>query len=88
MKVQYRKKFLADLARIPSIDRRPIEKFAFEEVPALGSIAESGKIERLKGYKSCYEVRFGAFRVGLKFENDVVSFERVLHRLEIYRFFP
>jgi mRNA interferase RelE/StbE len=88
VKARYRKKFLRDLAKIPSIDRKPIEKFAFEEVPALGAIAESGKIERLKGYKSHYKVRFRSYRVGLKLEDDVVNFERVLHRREIYRFFP
>lgn len=51
MKVKYRKKFLTDLAKIPSTDRKAIEKFAFEEVPTLNSIGESGRIERLKGYK-------------------------------------
>jgi mRNA interferase RelE/StbE len=57
VKAKYRKKFLRDLAKIPSIDRKQIEKFAFEEVPALDSIADSGKIERLKGYK--FITRFG-----------------------------
>jgi len=41
VKVRYRKKFLTDLATIPSADRKAIEKFAFEEVPALNSIGES-----------------------------------------------
>jgi mRNA interferase RelE/StbE len=88
VKVKYRKKFLTDLAKIPSTDRKAIEKFAFEEVPKLNSIGESGRIERLKGYRSCYKVRFGSYRVGLIFRDGKVSFERVLHRREIYRFFP
>lgn len=88
MKAKYRKRFLADLARIPSADRKAIEKFVFEEVPNLNSVGESGKVERLKGYKSCFKVRFGSYRVGLKLEDDTVSFERVLHRRDIYRFFP
>ena len=88
MKVKYRKKFLGDLARIPANDRKAIENFAFEEVPRLNSVGESGKVERMKGYKSCYKVRFGSYRVGLKLEDDTVSLERVLHRRDIYRFFP
>lgn len=88
MKVQYRKKFLTDLARIPASERKAIEKFAFEDLPALNSVAESGKVERLKGSKNCYKVRFGSYRVGLKLEEDTTSFERVLHRRDIYRFFP
>jgi len=88
LKVKYRKKFLADLAQLPAVIRKNIEVFVFEEVPKLNSLGESGKIEHLKGYKSCYKVRFGAYRVGLKMEAETVSFERVLHRKEIYRFFP
>ena len=48
MKVRYRKRFLTDLARIPSNDRKAIEKVVFEEVPGLNSLGESGKVERLK----------------------------------------
>ena len=88
MKAKYRKRFLTDLAKIPSEQRKAIEKFVFEEIPILNSLGESGKVERLKGYKSCYKVRFGSYRVGLRMEGDVATFERVLHRKEIYRFFP
>jgi len=49
LKVKYRKKFLADLARIPAEVRKNIEKFVFEEVPKLNSIGESGKIDRNLG---------------------------------------
>ena len=88
MKVQYRKRFLTDLAKIPARERKAIEKFAFEDFPALKSVAESGKIERLKGSRNCYKVRFGSYRIGLKLDEDTASFERALHRSEIYRFFP
>jgi len=88
VKVRYRKKFLTDLARIPASERKAIEKFAFEDLPAMNSVAESGKVERLKGSRTSYKVRFGSYRVGLKLEHDIASFERALHRREIYRFFP
>ena len=88
MKTKYRKKFLADLAGIPSGRRKAIETFVFKEVPQLESLGSSGKIERMKDYKSCYKARFGPYRVGLSIENDIVTFERVLDRKEIYRFFP
>ena len=88
MKVKYRKRFLTDLARIPSKSRKAIEKFVFEEAPQLDSLGSSGKIERLKGYKGHYKMRFGAYRVGMLVEEDAIRFERILHRKEIYRFFP
>lgn len=88
MKVSYQKRFLADLARLPAEARKGIEKFVFEEMPKLNSLGESGKIEQMKGYKAYYKARFGSYRVGLKLADDTVSFERVLHRKDIYRYFP
>ncbi len=88
MKVIFQKRFLVDLARLPKEVRKGIEKFVFEEMPRLNSLGESGKIERMKGYKAYYKARFGAYRVGFKLADDTVSFERVLHRKDIYRYFP
>lgn len=50
MKAEYRKKFLEELSKIPAQVRGDIEVFAFEEAPQLSSIAQSGKVEKLKGY--------------------------------------
>jgi len=88
VKVKYQKKFLKELARIPLKRREQIEKFVFEEVPTMKSLTESGNIEQITDYPGYYKVRFGDYRVGIRVENDTVSFERVLHRKDIYRFFP
>ena len=88
MKIEYRKRFLKELAKIPSKNRIKIEKFVFEELPELDSIFESGKIEQMKGYPSYYKVRFGSYRVGLKMENEIVILERVLDLKDIYRYYP
>ena len=45
MKVEYRKQFLKELAKIPSKTREAIEKFVFEEAPQLESIFETGKFD-------------------------------------------
>lgn len=88
MKVTYQKRFLADLAKIPADARKGIEKFVFEEILTLNSLSASGKIEQMKGYRGYYKVRFGSYRLGLKLEADRVTLERVLHRKDIYRYFP
>ena len=88
MKTIYKKRFLKDLAKLPLEARKAIEKFAFEEAPKLKSVGESGKIEQMKGYKGYYKVRYGSYRIGLKVGADLISFERVLDRKEIYRYFP
>ena len=88
MKIEYRKKFLKELSKIPSPIRRNIEKFAFEYVPSLESIFNSDKIEKLKGYDRYYESRFGDYRIGMQLKDEKFVFERALHRKEIYRYFP
>lgn len=88
MRVVYQKKFLKDLARIPSKRRKQIESFVFEDVPGRPSIFETAKLESMTGYPGFYKIRFGNYRIGVKVMDDTVAFERVLHRKEIYRYFP
>ena len=88
MNIRYRKKFLKELARLPSSIRTTIESFVFTQLPILNSISESKNIEKLKGYDQYYKVRFGNYRVGLFLDDDTLFVERVLHRKDIYKYFP
>ena len=88
MKIEYRKKILKELSKIPAEKRSRMEHFVFKELPEANSIFESGRVESMKGYLSYYKVRFGSYRIGLKTKNDRVILERVLHRKDIYRYFP
>jgi len=88
MKVKYSKKFLKQLAAVPSDIRLKIESFAFEELVSTSSIYEMGKVEKMKGYDGFYKVRFGNYRLGLVIENEIIVVKTVMHRREIYKFFP
>lgn len=88
MKTLYSKKFLKDLAIIPKNERTSIEVFAFETLIKSNSMPEVGKCEKLRGYQNYYKARFGDYRVGLKLEGETLILERVLHRKDIYRYFP
>ena len=88
MNVQYRKKFLKQLSRIPPEIRLKIEKFVFEELPGKSSISKSGKIEKLSGYKHFFKVRFGMYRLGIESKNKILILRTVMHRREIYKYFP
>jgi mRNA interferase RelE/StbE len=86
--VEYRKQFLKELAKVPPYQRAVIENFVFNELPSSKSFSESKKIERLTGYPGYFKIRFGDYRVGLHIEGELLVLERVLHRKEIYRYFP
>ncbi|NOT85895.1 MAG: type II toxin-antitoxin system RelE/ParE family toxin [Methylococcaceae bacterium] len=88
MEVRYSKKFFKQLAEIPSDSRSKIEAFVFSDIVTVTSIAELGKIEKMQGYDGFYKVRFGQYRLGLVIENGVITVKTVMHRREIYKFFP
>jgi mRNA interferase RelE/StbE len=88
LKTVYRKRFLKDLAKVPLKSRKKIEEFVFIETTKLNSIEETKIIEKMTGYSEYYKIRFGDYRVGLKYEDEVIIFERVLHRKDIYKYFP
>ncbi|MGH8499668.1 MAG: type II toxin-antitoxin system RelE family toxin [Methylococcales bacterium] len=88
MKVSYRKKFLKQLAQLPSRVRSEVETFAFEQLPNVTFIAEAGSIEKMQGYRGFYKARFGSYRVGMKVEADTLVLQVVMDRKDIYKFFP
>lgn len=88
MKLVIRKRFLKELADLPAKDRKRIEVFVFEELKDCNTFNNVKGIEKLTGYTSFYKIRFGDYRVGIRFENDEFTLERVMHRKEIYKFFP
>lgn len=89
MELLYTKIFLKDLSKVVPVKRRnQIEKFVFDEFPMLTTIESYGKIEKMKGHKDYYKIRFGEYRIGLYMNGSIVELKRVLNRREIYKFFP
>jgi mRNA interferase RelE/StbE len=88
MEVSYSKKFLKQLAGVPGETRVKIETFSFNDLVSVSSISSLGKVEKMQGYDAFYKVRFGNYRLGLLIENERITVKTVMHRREIYKFFP
>jgi mRNA interferase RelE/StbE len=43
---------------------------------------------KLSGYDSFYRIRIGDFRIGVEVVGEEIVFVRMLHRKDIYRYFP
>ncbi|KAM3096819.1 type II toxin-antitoxin system RelE family toxin [Phormidesmis sp. 146-12] len=89
MNVEYLPGFLKDLKALkssPIFDK--VKVLAFEEIPTCVSLEEIRNLTKLTDYENCYRIRLGDYRIGLIIENDLLIFARVLHRREIYRYFP
>lgn len=88
-RVQYTRTFLKEMSRLPSDVRQRVENIAFgEEIVQDPFLA--GKTQKLTGYQTYYKLRVGDYRIGLHIDirQELVEFQRVLHRREIYRQFP
>lgn len=88
MKIEYKKKFLKELSKLPDEYAQTIEEFVFDTFPTYDNLSEIGKVEKMTGYKNYFKIRFGDYRVGIKKENDTIIIETVKHRREIYKYFP
>lgn len=72
---------------IPKLERERIEEYVFKKVQSYKSFKDI-RVEKLHGYRNYYKIRFGDYRVGISFINESLTFERVLHRKDIYNYFP
>ncbi len=89
MKTTFRKSFIKDLNRhAKDKDLLAKVKEIILQVEAADSVAAIANLKKLKAEGCYYRIRIGHFRVGLIIEDDTVTFVRVLHRKEIYRYFP
>ena len=52
------------------------------------ALPEIRNIKLLQGHEDFYRIRVGDYRIGLFVEGETVAFVRILHRKEVYRYFP
>jgi len=88
-KVEYTKRFLKELSRLPREIQIQVEKIVFEEL-LKDNPFELGYLERMKGYQDKYKIRIGNYRIGLTIDktNKLLICQRIAHRKDIYRIFP
>lgn len=89
MKTAYSGSFIKDLKRLrgqPAFGR--INTLVFETIPAAADLGAVINLKKLQGHGNAYRIRVGDYRIGLTFDGEAVTFRRVLHRKDIYRYFP
>jgi len=87
MKVEFASKFAKDLLKLDSKALHDVEAIVIQ-IESADKLSELTNIKKLKGFKTAYRIRTGNYRIGIVFENNTFVFARVLHRKEIYFFFP
>lgn len=88
MNIRIDETFEKDLRKIKS---KPLDKkvaLLIRELLAAESLTEIRNLKLLKGSDVHYRIRLGDYRVGLIVSGKTLILVRILHRKEIYRFFP
>jgi mRNA interferase RelE/StbE len=88
MQVAFKKTFFKDLQRLPPEIQSKVQQTVFVEIPAIDSLNNLHNAKKLRGFENYYRLRIGVYRLGFKYENSKITFYRILHRKEIYRYFP
>jgi mRNA interferase RelE/StbE len=88
VKVEFRKSFERDLEKIRDRDLLAKIKAVIEAVEQAETLLNVNNTKKLKAEGNYYRIRVGNYRVGLTSNADAIAFVRVLHRQEMYRYFP
>ena len=88
-KVEYTKRFLKELSKLPSEIRIQAEKIVFGELLSSNPF-DLRYLERMTAYPDRYKIRIGKYRIGIAIDKTkkVLICQRVAHRKDIYKVFP
>jgi mRNA interferase RelE/StbE len=88
LKIEFRESFRKDLKKIQNpVLFRHVKDF-ISHAEQIKSPHEIENIKKLKGGGDYFRVKIVDFRLGLKQEGDALILIRILHRKDIYRYFP
>ena len=88
-KIEYTKRFLKELSKLPKEVQTHAEKIVFDELLSTDPF-DLGYIEHMTGYPDKYKIRIGRYRIGITADKAkrAIICQRIAHRKDIYRIFP
>ena len=88
MNLAFTRSFAKDLRQVR--DTSVLERLQeiIHEIEAAASIQDLKNLKKLSSESRHYRLRLGDYRLGLIIEADTVTLVRILHRKDIYRYFP
>lgn len=88
MKIAFEASFARDLKRVRDKQLLQGVQQVIEGVKEAAMIDTVAGVKKMQGYDTFYRLRLGDYRIGLEVVDDRVIFVRILHRKDIYRYFP
>lgn len=88
MRVSFEASFARDLKGIKNKTLLNRVEQVITEVKMVATLREVKHLSKLRGYATFYRLRLGDYRIGIEVMEDEIIFVRILHRKDIYRYFP
>lgn len=88
MNVHFKESFVRDPRALKDKSLLNRIRTCIETVEQARLLAQIPGLKKLRGAAEFCRIRVGDYRIGLAIQEDVVTFVRVLHRREVYRYFP
>ena len=90
MKIDFTNLFFKDYNKIQSDNVKDKIKYIIQSLMDTNSLYSSKefKVKKIPGYKKYYRIKIGNYRLGLKKEENKIIIMRVMHRKDIYKYFP
>jgi len=88
MKIEILNSFIRDVKKIKDKQIKNKIKEIFNEIENSNALSEIKNLKKMSGYNDFYRIRLKDYRIGLYFSENTIYLVRILHRKEIYKFFP
>lgn len=88
MKVDFKKSFLKDLKKLKNESLHNAVYEVIVQVESANNLNQIKNLKKLTGYEVHYRIRISDYRIGLKFEDELLYFVVLEHRKDIYKGFP
>ncbi len=88
METLFERSFLKDLKRIKDFSLKKKIESQLEEIKKAHDKRELKQLKKMEGFKNAYRIRIRDYRIGIFIEEEKVIFVRILHRKDIYNYFP
>ena len=88
MKVAFKRAFLKDLEKLPRDAYQEIARLVLYEFPKATRVRDIKSVKKIAGEKNYFRIRSGYYRIGFEVRKGELILMRVLHRKDIYRYFP
>ncbi len=88
MDIFFEESFEKDLQAIK--DKKVLKRVRdiIDEAKKAMTLKDIRNIRKLKGYETYFRIRLGDYRIGIELVEERIVFTRILHRKDIYRYFP